>query len=109
MSEIQGRIAQILGNVVDVEFPGGELPNIFEALRVPRDDQEDLILEVQLHLGDNMVKTVAMDSTDGLQRGVPVYALGSPIQVPVGAASLGRVFNVLGRPIDPDSPPGAAV
>jgi F-type H+/Na+-transporting ATPase subunit beta len=104
MSEIQGRIAQILGNVVDVEFPGGELPNIFEALRVPRDDQEDLILEVQLHLGDNMVKTVAMDSTDGLQRGVPVYALGSPIQVPVGAASLGRVFNVLGRPID-NKPP----
>ena len=106
MAEIQGRIAQILGNVVDVEFPDGELPNIFDAMRVPRDDQEELILEVQLHMGDNLVKTVAMDSTDGLQRGVPVYATGQPISVPVGELSLGRVFNVLGRPIDnqPDVP-----
>lgn len=109
MAEIQGRIAQILGNVVDVEFPGGELPNIFDAMRVPRDGQEELILEVQLHIGNRMVKTVAMDSTDGLQRGVPVYATGQPITVPVGETSLGRVFNVLGRPIDnkPDVPTGS--
>ena len=114
MAEGQGRIAQILGNVIDVEFPDGNLPNIFDALRVPRENEEDLILEVQLHLGDRMVKTVAMDSTDGLQRGVPVYATGSPIRVPVGLASLGRVFNVLGRPIDnkppvPDDQPRRAI
>ncbi len=114
MAEGQGRIAQILGNVVDVEFPEGDLPDIFDALRVPRENEEDLILEVQLHLGDRMVKTVAMDSTDGLQRGVAAYALGAPIQVPVGQASLGRVFNVLGRPIDnqppvPDSEPWRAI
>ena len=100
MSEVQGRIAQILGNVIDVRFPAGELPDINEALRVPREDEQDLVLEVQLHMGDNLVKTVAMDSTDGLQRGLPVIATGSPITVPVGEASLGRVFNVLGRAID---------
>ncbi len=100
MAEVEGRIAQILGNVVDVEFPEGDLPDIFDALRVPRAGDEDLILEVQLHLGNNMVRTVAMDTTDGLQRGVPAYATGQPITVPVGEASLGRVFNVLGRPVD---------
>ncbi|MBZ0299326.1 MAG: F0F1 ATP synthase subunit beta [Anaerolineae bacterium] len=100
MAQVEGHIAQILGNVVDVEFPKSELPNIFDALRVPREGDEDLILEVQLHLGHNMVRTVAMDTTDGLQRGVVAYATGSPIMVPVGEASLGRVFNVLGRPVD---------
>ena len=100
MAETQGRISQILGNVVDVEFPEGQLPDIYHALRVEREGDSDLILEVQLHIGHNLVKTVAMDSTDGLQRGVPVYATGAPIKVPVGQASLGRVFNVLGRPID---------
>ena len=104
MAEIQGQVAQILGAVVDVEFPGGELPDIYEAIRVPREDQEDLILEVQNHLGDSMVKTVAMDTTDGLQRGVPAYATGAPIKVPVGEATLGRVFNVLGRPVDKQPP-----
>jgi F-type H+-transporting ATPase subunit beta len=104
MAETQGRIAQILGNVVDVEFPEGELPNIFDALRVPVEGAQDLILEVQLHLGDNVVRTVAMDTTDGLQRGVAAYATGQPITVPVGEASLGRVFNVLGRPVD-NKPP----
>ena len=82
MSEVQGRIAQILGNVVDVKFPAGELPDINEALRVAREEGEpDLVLEVQLHMGDNLVKTVAMDSTDGLQRGLPVIATGSAITV----------------------------
>jgi F-type H+/Na+-transporting ATPase subunit beta len=101
MAEIQGRISQVLGAVVDVEFPAGELPDIFDAIRVPRgENQEDLILEVQMHLGNNSVRTVAMDTTDGLQRGVEALATGSPIQVPVGTASLGRVFNVLGKPID---------
>jgi F-type H+-transporting ATPase subunit beta len=100
MAEIQGRISQVLGAVVDVEFPDGELPDIYDAIRVPRDGAEDLVLEVQLHLGDSSVRTVAMDTTDGLQRGVPAYAIGSAITVPVGSNSLGRIFNVLGRPVD---------
>src|SRR5215204_6468771 len=100
MSEIQGKVSQVLGAVVDVDFPPGDLPDIFDAIRVPRADQEDLILEVQLHLGNSSVRTVAMDTTDGLQRGVDAFATGSSITVPVGPASLGRVFNVLGRPID---------
>ncbi|MCU0496450.1 MAG: F0F1 ATP synthase subunit beta [Anaerolineae bacterium] len=100
MAEIQGYVSQVLGAVVDVKFPDGELPDIFDAVRVEREGQEDLILEVQMHLGDNSVRTVAMDTTDGLQRGVPAYGTGLPITVPVGEISLGRVFNVLGRPID---------
>ena len=114
MSEVQGRIAQILGNVIDVRFPAGELPDINEALRVPRENEQELVLEVQLHMGDNLVKTVAMDSTDGLQRGLPVIATGSPITVPVGVASFGRVFNVLGLAIDnkpevPDDAPRRSI
>jgi F-type H+-transporting ATPase subunit beta len=104
MAEIQGRISQVLGAVVDVQFPEGDLPDIFDAIRVPRPGQDDLILEVQMHIGDNSVRTVAMDTTDGLQRGVPAYATGAPISVPVGPASLGRVFNVLGRPVDNGDP-----
>lgn len=104
MTEIQGEISQILGAVVDVYFPGGDLPDIFDAIRVPREWDADLILEVQIHLGDKVVRTVAMDTTDGLQRGVPAYATGMPITVPVGDISLGRVFNVLGRPIDMGDP-----
>jgi F-type H+-transporting ATPase subunit beta len=106
MAEIQGRVSQVLGAVVDVEFAaGGALPELFEAIRVPRGEgQEDLILEVQLQLGNSTVRTVAMDTTDGLKRGVPAFATGSPIRVPVGQASLGRVFNVLGRPIDLGEP-----
>ncbi len=104
MAEITGVVTQILGNVVDVEFPGGELPDIFDAVRIPREGNEDLIVEVQMHLGNNTVRTVAMDTTDGLQRGVPAYATGAPIAVPVGEASLGRIFNVLGRPVDGGEP-----
>ena len=100
MSEVEGRVSQVLGAVVDVQFPPGNLPDIFDALRIEREGDEDLILEVQMHLGDNAVRTVAMDTTDGLQRGVAALATGQPITVPVGDASLGRVFNVLGRPID---------
>jgi F-type H+-transporting ATPase subunit beta len=100
MAEIQGRVSQVLGAVVDVVFPDGQLPDIFDAIRVPREGDLDLILEVQMHLGNDAVRTVAMDTTDGLSRGVPAYATGAPISVPVGEASLGRVFNVLGRPID---------
>ena len=100
MAELTGRVVQILGGVVDVEFPVGRLPNVFEALEVPREGQLPLILEVQKHLGNNWVRCVAMDSTDGLQRNLPAHSFGTPIQVPVGPATLGRVFNVLGRPVD---------
>jgi len=95
-----GRVVQILGGVVDVEFPEGDIPELFEAIEVERPDKEPLILEVQKHLGDNWVRTLSMDSTDGLQRGIPARATGEAITVPVGQATLGRIFNVLGRPVD---------
>ena len=101
MEESKGRITQILGAVVDVEFSDSNLPDIYDAVRVPREGEEkDLVLEVQMHLGDDAVRTVAMDTTDGLQRGVAAYGTGKPITVPVGEKALGRVFNVLGQPID---------
>ena len=100
MAESVGRISQVLGAVVDVDFTGAVLPEIYDAIRVPREGQADLILEVQNQLGNNIVRTVAMDSTDGLQRGVPAHAQGQPIAVPVGEATLGRIFNVLGLPVD---------
>jgi len=100
MANATGRVVQILGGVVDVEFPEGDIPELFEAIQVDRPDKEPLILEVQKHLGHNWVRTVSMDSTDGLQRGVPAVATGDSIKVPVGEATLGRIFNVLGRPVD---------
>jgi len=99
-----GRVVQILGGVVDVEFPSENLPEIYDAVEVPREGREPLILEVQKHLGDNWLRCVAMDSTDGLQRGVTAIATGSPIRVPVGPETLGRIFNVLGRPVDQKGP-----
>ncbi len=100
MAKSTGRVVQIQGGVVDVAFPEGELPEVYEALVIDRQDQSPLILEVQKHLGDNWVRTVAMDTTDGLQRGVDVRATDAPIMVPVGPATLGRIFNVLGEPVD---------
>ena len=100
MAGATGRVVEIQGAVVDCEFPAGEMPDIYEAIEVPREGSEPLILEVQRHLGDHGVRTVAMDSTDGLQRGRPAVATGAPIIVPVGEATLGRMFNVLGKPID---------
>ena len=100
MANANGRVVQILGGVVDVAFPEGELPEIYEAVEVEREGKEPLVLEVQKHLGNNWVRTVAMDSTDGLQRGVPASSTGNPILVPVGLSTLGRIFNVLGKPID---------
>jgi F-type H+-transporting ATPase subunit beta len=100
LDQSAGRIVQILGGVIDVEFSPGQLPEIYEALEVPRESLTTMVLEVQQHLGNNWVRAVAMDSTDGLQRGLPVYRTNAPIRVPVGPNTLGRVFNVLGRPID---------
>jgi F-type H+/Na+-transporting ATPase subunit beta len=100
MATVTGRVVQILGGVVDVEFPAGQVPDLFEAIHVERPGREPLVLEVQKHIGDNWVRTVAMDATDGLQRGIPARATGAPILVPVGPSTLGRIFNVLGKPID---------
>jgi len=100
MAKATGRVIQVQGSVVDVEFPGGELPDVFEALEIPRPGRDNLVLEVEKHLGDNRVRCVSMDTTDGLQRGLPATATGAPIMVPVGLSTLGRIFNVLGRPVD---------
>jgi F-type H+-transporting ATPase subunit beta len=100
MANATGRVVQILGGVVDVEFPEGDIPDLFEAIEVERPENVPLILEVQNHIGDNWVRTVAMDATDGLQRGMPAKATGAPILVPVGESTLGRIFNVLGKPVD---------
>jgi len=100
MAQATGQIIQIQGGVVDVEFPAGQLPALFEALEIPVEGDLPMVLEVQNHLGDNQVRTVAMDSTDGLQRGMAVNTTGAPIMVPVGEPTLGRVFNVLGRTVD---------
>ena len=95
-----GTVAQIIGAVVDVEFGSGALPKIYNALEVSVEGGDALILEVQQHLGDNKVRCVAMDATDGLVRGVTAIDTGGPINVPVGPNVLGRMMNVLGRPID---------
>lgn len=100
MANADGRVVQILGGVVDVEFPEGNIPELFEAIEVEREGKDVLVLEVQKHLGNNWVRTVSMDTTDGLQRGVPAKSTGAPIMVPVGPSTLGRIFNVLGHPID---------
>ncbi len=104
MSEIKGKIIQIIGPVVDIEFEDGHLPMIYNAVRIPRTSvegvQEDLIVEVQQHLGEDQVRTVAMDSTDGLVRGMEAFDTGKPISVPVGPNTLGRLINVVGNPID---------
>lgn len=100
MTKSTGRVVQVQGAVVDCTFPPGEMPEIYESIEVPREDASPLVLEVQRHLGDHTVRTVAMDSTDGLNRGREAHATGSPIRVPVGDNTLGRIFNVLGDPID---------
>ncbi len=104
MGENIGKITQVMGPVVDVAFEQGQLPNILTALLISNpainDEEGNLVVEVAQHLGDNVVRTIAMDVTDGLVRGMPVKDTGSPIMMPVGKASLGRVLNVVGRPVD---------
>lgn len=96
-----GKVVEIIGAVVDVEFDRSNMPKIYEALRI---EEADLTLEVQSQLGDGVVRTIAMGSTDGLKRGIEVVSTGSPIMVPVGQATLGRVMDVLGRPVDNAGP-----
>jgi F-type H+/Na+-transporting ATPase subunit beta len=104
MGENIGKITQVMGPVVDVEFEQGKLPNILSALLISNptinDEADNLVVEVAQHLGDNVVRTIAMDVTDGLMRGMPVKDTGKPIMMPVGEASLGRVLNVVGKPVD---------
>ena len=95
-----GKILQITGAVVDVKFTEGHLPKILNALSIKRKDGSDLVLETAQHIGQGVVRTIAMDSTDGLVRGTTVSDMGQPISVPVGEKTLGRMFDVLGKPID---------
>jgi len=108
-SAATGRVIQITGPVVDIEFPAGKLPGIYNAVEIQRKDQEPLTCEVQQHLGNNWVRAVAMTTTDGLARGVEVVDTGAPITVPVGESTLGRVFDVLGHAIDGKGPVKADV
>jgi F-type H+-transporting ATPase subunit beta len=98
---MKGKIKQIIGPVVDVEFIGGHMPAVYNALTVKASDNaKELVLEVEHHIGDGTVRAIAMDTTDGLARGMEVFDTGAPISVPVGEATLGRIFNVLGEAID---------
>ena len=101
-----GKITQIISAVLDIKFSGGSLPEINEAIKVPlKDGGAELVVEVAQHLGDDTVRCIAMGPTDGLVRGMDAIATGAPISVPVGENTLGRMFNVLGRPIDEIDPP----
>ncbi|WP_375755071.1 F0F1 ATP synthase subunit beta [Corallococcus exercitus] len=106
-----GKITQVLGPVVDVEFPPGGLPEVYAALKVTNPnlgaEKDNLTIEVAQHLGENTVRCIAMDSTEGLGRGMPVSNTGAPIQVPVGKATLGRIMNVTGEPVDEMGPVSA--
>ena len=108
MEAADGKIVQVLGSVVDVEFPKGKLPPIYTALKLSNPaiskEADNLVLEVSLHLGDNVVRTISMDSTDGLTRGQAVKNTGAQISAPVGREVLGRIMNVTGQPIDEMGP-----
>jgi F-type H+-transporting ATPase subunit beta len=110
MAENIGKITQVMGPVVDVEFAQGNLPTIYTALLISNpaisEEEDNLTVEVAQHLGDNVVRTIAMDVTDGLVRGMPVKDTGKPILMPVGEAGLGRVLNVVGKPVDGLGPVG---
>ncbi len=105
---IVGKINQVIGPVVDVEFPPGQLPKILNALKVSNpsisESPDNLVLEAAQHLGESVVRTIAMDSTEGLTRGMEVRDTGAPIMMPVGPECLGRILNVVGVPIDEAGP-----
>ncbi len=107
-TESTGHITQVIGPVVDVEFPAGALPNVLTALKTTNtsinEESDNLVIEVAQHLGENTVRCIAMDATEGLVRGAAVKNTGAPIQVPVGTATLGRIMNVVGEPIDEQGP-----
>src|SRR5688572_8745377 len=103
-----GKITQVIGPVVDVDFPPGQLPRILNALRVSNPSisskADNLVLEVAQHIGESAVRTIAMDSTDGLVRGMDAKDTGKPIMMPVGPECLGRILNVVGKPVDEAGP-----
>src|SRR4026207_2101134 len=104
-----GKVVQVIGPVVDIEFEVGNLPAIYNAVKIqttgPGGETVDVVCEGEQHLGENRVRTVAMKPTDGMRRGMQVIDTGAPISMPVGTATLGRVMNVLGEPVDfPDRP-----
>src|SRR5580765_5875287 len=101
MAQAEGKIVQCIGAVVDVEFPRDQMPKVYDALKY---EKGGLTLEVQQQLGDGVVRTIALGSSDGLRRGITVYNTGAPITVPVGKATLGRIMEVLGNPIDERGP-----
>src|SRR6266852_9812227 len=107
----QGKLVQVIGPVVDVEFQGGDLPEINTALRISNpsisDKAGNLVVEVAQHLGERSVRCIAMDTTDGLVRGMPVINTGAPIKMPVGREVLGRILNVVGLPVDERGPVNA--
>jgi len=103
--QVIGRVTEIKGPVIDARFEKGTLPRVNDALKIERSDQQDLILEVAQHLGDDTVRAIAMDSTDGIARGAAVMDTGGPITVPVGPETLGRLINIVGEPIDEMPPP----
>jgi F-type H+-transporting ATPase subunit beta len=100
MEKATGKVVQILGGVVDVAFEENDIPVLYEAIEIPREGKGPVTLEVEKDLGKNTVRCVAMDTTDGLERGMPARRTGAPIMVPVGLTTLGRIFNVLGKPVD---------
>ena len=102
MAEIKGKVIQVIGPVVDITFEGtgDDLPNIHDALEIQRKDNNLLIVECQQHIGENTIRCIAMDSTDGLTRGMEALVTGSPIKVPVGEQVRGRLVNVIGDAID---------
>src|ERR1700674_4376790 len=104
----EGKIVQCIGAVIDIQFPREAMPKIYEALKLVDESksfaEKDLTFEVEQQLGDGVVRTIAMGSSDGLRRGMKVTNTGAPISVPVGPATLGRVMDVLGRPIDERGP-----
>src|SRR5580765_3117136 len=99
-----GKIVQCIGAVVDVEFPRNAMPKVYDALKM---EGSELTLEVQQQLGDGIVRTIALGSSDGLRRGLVIKNTGAPISVPVGQATLGRIMDVLGNPIDEEGPVNA--
>ena len=109
-SQNLGRIKQVIGPIVDVEFESGVLPNIYHAVKVTNsainNHEWNLVLEVAQHLGENTVRCVSMDSTEGLVRGLPALDTGDQIQMPVGRETLGRILNVIGEPVDEAGPVG---
>ncbi len=107
-TKTEGKVVQVIGAVIDVEFPAGHLPEIYHAIEIkgtnPAGDEMSVVCEVQQMLGDNRVRTVAMSTTDGMTRGMTAINLGKPISVPVGVGTLGRILNVLGEPVDEMGP-----